>query len=68
MPALYNAEWQNKDPVDPHTSTNLPDGNLWNIVMETFDTKGERKFDQAGTYEYKCNFHQEMKGKIIVKP
>lgn len=61
-------EWQNKDPVDPHTSTNLPDGNLWNIVMETFDTKGERKFDQAGTYEYKCNFHQEMKGKIIVKP
>lgn len=54
------------------TWTNL-DNTLHTATGENFDTgsldKGQSKsitFNEAGTFEYKCNFHPMMKGTIIV--
>ena len=54
--------WINNDDA-PHTVTgdSLDSGTL---------SKGQefkQTFNELGTYEYHCNFHSSMKGKIIVK-
>ena len=57
--------WTNDDSA-PHTAT-AKDGN--------FDTgrlnKGESgrvTFDRPGTFEYVCNFHSSMSGRVVVGP
>lgn len=57
-------KWQNDDDA-PHNvistewAFNSPKMNKWDTY--TF------KFDKVGEYTYFCDFHQNMKGKVIVK-
>ena len=64
VPAGVTVIWVQKDRA-PHTIT-AKDG--------TFDsgklTKGDRfaqTFTKKGTFEYTCQFHPSMRGKVIVK-
>ncbi len=54
--------WTNSDNA-PHTVT----GNGFDSGTLSNEQKFSHTFDQAGTYEYKCNIHSSMKGKVIVK-
>jgi plastocyanin len=57
--------WTNEDGA-PHTAT---------ARDESFDTgrldgdeSGEVKFAEPGTFEYICDFHSWMEGRIVVGP
>jgi plastocyanin len=63
LPVGKTVTWTNEGQA-PHTATAL-DG--------TFDTgqldqgqQGQFTFDQAGSYNYRCDFHPEMQGTIVV--
>jgi plastocyanin len=63
VPAGTTVTWRNDDSA-PHTATAL-DG--------AFDTgqidqgqEGQFTFDQAGTFDYRCDFHPQMHGTVVV--
>src|SRR3954467_6886815 len=55
-------EWDNKDFLQ-HTAT-AKDGS-WNVLLPP-NKKGSIVVNKAGTFDYFCNFHPNMKGKITV--
>jgi plastocyanin len=57
-------EWDNKD-ILQHTAT-AKDGSF-NVLLPP-NKKGSVVVDKAGTFEYFCKFHPNMKGKITVTP
>lgn len=59
-------EWENND-GQKHTSTNEPNGDLWDISMED-GQHGSHTFTEAGTYRYFCEIHPFMRGTVIVEP
>jgi plastocyanin len=69
-PAEINAkvgdtiEWDNKDFLQ-HTAT-AKDGS-WNVLLPP-NKKGSIVVNKAGTFDYFCKFHPNMKGKITVTP
>jgi plastocyanin len=70
MPAEITAkvgdtiEWNNKDLLQ-HTAT-AKDGS-WNVLLPP-NKKGSIVVKKAGTFDYFCKFHPNMKGKITVAP
>jgi plastocyanin len=57
-------EWDNKD-ILQHTATAT--NGAWNVMLPT-KKKGSIVVKQAGTFDYFCKFHPNMKGKITVTP
>lgn len=57
-------EWDNKD-ILQHTAT-ATDGS-WNVMLPSMK-KGSIVVKKAGTFDYFCKFHPNMKGKITVTP
>lgn len=59
-------EWVNKDPIT-HTVTVKAGtaGGPWEIIIEPGKSV-KRQMNDAGTVEYYCRFHPNMKGRIIV--
>ena len=55
--------WVNRDEA-PHTATG--DGGEFDTGRLDQGQSGSHTFDQAGTYAYRCNFHPEMGGTVIV--
>ena len=70
MPAQVNAkvgdtiEWTNKDFVQ-HSATAVDKS--WDIVLPT-KKSGHIVVKKAGTIDYFCKYHPNMKGKITVAP
>jgi amicyanin len=58
--------WTNKESAS-HTVTS-DDGSYLNSPTLTNGQTYIKTFDKEGTYEYYCEYHPTMKGKIIVKP
>ncbi|MDP9351926.1 MAG: cupredoxin domain-containing protein [Chloroflexota bacterium] len=57
--------WRNSDPNTPHNSVSVDD--LWDSDnLETGD-EFSFTFEQAGTYEYVCTYHNGMNGTVIVQ-
>ncbi len=57
--------WKNNG-QNPHTVTQ--DSGIWTSGTLSVSQSFAFTFTQAGTYEYHCQFHPEMKGKIKVLP
>ena len=57
-------EWDNKD-ILQHTAT-AKDGS-WNVLLPP-NKKSSIVLNKAGTFDYFCQFHPNMKGKITVTP
>jgi len=57
-------EWVNKDAL-AHTATAT--NNDWNVMIAPKQT-GKLVLKKAGTVEYFCKFHPNMKGRVIVAP
>jgi plastocyanin len=55
-------EWTNGDFV-AHTATDR--GGAWNVMLAP-GKSGSLLLKQAGTFEYFCRFHPNMKGRITV--
>src|ERR1043166_5603046 len=55
-------EWKNDD-ITPHTATaaTFDSGSI------ASDAAWRHTFTQAGSFPYKCTFHPEMKGTVIIK-
>jgi plastocyanin len=65
VPAGGSITWTNDDTV-PHTAT----GNDRSVLQSGTIKPGEsftQTFDTAGSYDYFCEFHAGMKGKIVVE-
>ncbi|HZL31427.1 MAG TPA: cupredoxin family copper-binding protein [Pseudolabrys sp.] len=58
-------EWINKD-ILAHTAT-AKAGDKWNVVIAPAKT-GRLVLKQAGTVDYFCQYHPNMKGRIVVTP
>ncbi|MGH9369065.1 MAG: cupredoxin domain-containing protein [Thermoanaerobaculia bacterium] len=56
-------KWMNEDGA-PHTAT--ADDDRFDTGRLDRGESGETSFDTPGTYEYKCDFHPSMQGRIIV--
>jgi len=57
--------WINEDNA-PHTVTSDSGIELGSGILLNKENYSN-KFDFDGTYEYYCNFHKELKGKVIVE-
>ena len=58
--------WTNKDGTT-HTSTGDGTGaGLWNSGNLASNATFQRAFTTAGSYNYHCNFHTSMMGKVVV--
>jgi len=57
-------EWDNKD-VLQHTATAVD--NSWNVLLPP-KKKGSMVATKAGTFDYYCKLHPNMKGKLTVTP
>ena len=57
-------EWVNKDPF-AHTAT-AKDGD-WDVMLPPHKS-GTLVLKKAGTFEYYCRFHPNMKATLIVTP
>jgi plastocyanin len=57
-------EWDNRD-ILQHTAT-AKDGS-WNVLLPPHK-KGSIVVTKAGTFDYYCKFHPNMKGKLVVTP
>ena len=55
-------EWKNDD-ITPHTATSA----TFNSGSIASDAAWRHTFTQAGSFQYYCTFHPEMKGMVIVK-
>lgn len=56
-------EWVNKD-ILAHTATVRGD---WEVALPA-NKAGSRTMTKAGSVEYYCRFHPNMKGRIVVAP
>ena len=56
-------EWVNKD-ILAHTATVRGD---WDVALPA-NKSGSRTMTKAGSVEYYCRFHPNMKGRIVVAP
>lgn len=58
--------WTNQDSAQHQI---VSDGNLSELSSGLIDQNGTYSFtfSNAGTYDYHCNIHPSMKGKVIVK-
>jgi plastocyanin len=65
VPAGGSITWTNQDNV-PHTATGLDREALQSGAI-AFDESFSQTFDTAGTFEYFCEFHPNMKGSIVVE-
>lgn len=65
IPVGGSITWTNEDNV-PHTSTAQDKEILQSGALNQGDTYTQA-FDTAGSYEYFCEFHANMKGTIIVE-
>jgi len=65
IPVGGSVTWTNMDP-DPHTATAQDRAVLQSGTLEQGDSFTQA-FTTAGTYEYFCEFHPNMKGTIIVQ-
>jgi len=57
--------WTNDDSA-PHTAT-AKDGNFDTGRLNKGES-GQVTFDRPGTFEYVCNFHSSMSGRVVVGP
>lgn len=57
-------EWTNRDPAE-HTVTSA--GGAFGSDVLASDQSFSHRFDERGTYEYRCAIHPEMKGKVKVE-
>jgi plastocyanin len=55
-------EWKNDD-ITPHTATSA----TFDSGSIASDAAWRHTFTQAGSFPYKCTFHPEMKGTVIIK-
>ena len=58
-------EWTNDD-LTPHTVTSQGAGDLNSGSIDA-GTSWRHTFTQAGSFQYYCAFHPEMKGRVVVK-
>lgn len=58
-------EWINKD-ILAHTATAKAGGG-WNVVIAPAKT-GRWVVKQVGTVDYFCQYHPNMKGRVVVAP
>ena len=58
-------EWINKD-ILAHTAT-AKAGDNWNVVLGPNKTE-KLILQKAGTVDYYCKFHPNMKGRLVVAP
>jgi plastocyanin len=65
VPIGGSVTWTNQDAA-PHTATGLDREALQSGAMATGESFTQA-FDTAGTFEYFCEFHPNMKGSIIVE-
>ena len=56
-------EWTNKD-FAPHTASDA--GGKWTTAALNNGAIGRVEVKTPGTFAYRCNFHQQMKGTIVV--
>ncbi|BAV50909.1 Copper-binding protein, plastocyanin/azurin family [Mesorhizobium loti] len=56
-------EWTNRD-FAPHTATDA--GGKWTTATLGNGATGRTVVTTAGTFTYRCNFHQHMTGTIVV--
>jgi plastocyanin len=57
--------WTNKDSIE-HDATAKKGGEHWTSKLKK-GKSGSHTFDQAGTFDYYCSIHPDMKGTIEVK-
>ena len=65
VPVGSTITWTNQDNT-PHTATGL-DRDLLQSGTLAFDETYTQTFDTAGSYDYFCEFHPNMKGTIVVE-
>jgi plastocyanin len=65
VPVGGSVSWTNQDNV-PHTATGIDREALQSGAI-AFGESFEQAFETAGTYEYFCEFHPNMKGSIVVE-
>ena len=65
VPVGGSVTWTNQDNV-PHTATGIDREALQSGAI-AFDASYSQTFDTAGTYEYFCEFHPNMKGSVVVE-
>ena len=65
VPVGGSVTWTNQDNA-PHTATGLDREALQSGAI-AFSESFTQAFDTAGTYEYFCEFHPNMKGSIVVE-
>jgi plastocyanin len=65
VPIGGSVTWTNQDNA-PHTATGLDREALQSGAI-AFSESFTQAFDTAGTYEYFCEFHPNMKGSIVVE-
>lgn len=65
VPAGGSITWTNQDNV-PHTATGLDRAVLQSGAI-TFDGSFTQTFADAGSFDYFCEFHPNMKGTIVVE-
>ena len=65
VPAGGSVTWTNGDTV-PHTATGLDREALQSGAIAPGETFTQT-FDTAGTFEYFCEFHPNMKGSVVVE-
>jgi plastocyanin len=56
-------EWTNRD-FAPHTASDV--GGKWTTATLNNGATGRILVGTPGTFAYRCNFHQQMKGTIVV--
>ena len=65
IPLGGTVTWTNRDAV-PHTATARDRAVLQSGVLDQEQAHSET-FDEAGTFEYFCEFHPNMKGTVVVR-
>lgn len=65
IPVGGTVNWTNQDGV-PHTATATDQDVLQSGTLNQGDTYSQT-FDEAGEYEYHCEFHAQMNGTIVVQ-
>jgi plastocyanin len=65
VPVGGSVTWTNNDPA-PHTATGLDREALQSGTIASGESFTQT-FDTAGTFEYFCEFHSNMKGSIVVQ-
>jgi len=58
-------EWINKD-ILAHTATATA-GDAWNVIIAPSKTE-KLVLQKAGTIDYFCKYHPNMKGRVVVTP